>query len=113
MPGVKINFRPHGHATERAGADAVAPVRMTQAMRLLLTYVDADKGRTDDEAAALCGMETSNSYTKRCSDLRNLNYIASKTVAGIELTRPGSAGVRRIICWITDEGRAWLDSKRA
>lgn len=107
---MKINYRPHGHDTEKAGAAAVAPRRLSQCDRLLQPYAHAVMGLTDDQAADAAGMLGSNSYTKRASDLRNLGYIAPMKIAGVEVTRTGLSGVKRLVCWITDEGEQRLQS---
>ena len=103
--GSLINFHPHGHESEKAGAEHIAPKRMPQAMRLLKCYENKTEGLTDEEAADIAGLSHVG-YWKRCSDLRNLGYITTMLVDGHEVTRPGKAGVRVIVCFITNKGRS-------
>lgn len=106
------------HATSVAGAHAVAFRAGSQSHRLLAGYEAAgntkhiggdDYGFTDEEAAEWAGLLRS-CYWKRCGELRQdglIEVIPQPSPDGV-LTRIGSAGSPRIVCRITDEGRARL-----
>jgi hypothetical protein len=82
---------------------------MTQATKLLKAYANAPMGLTDEEAGLIADLSHTG-YWKRCSDLRNLGYIATLVIAGHEVTRATSCGVQSIVCWITEEGEQRLKS---
>jgi hypothetical protein len=103
-----INFRPDGYLTEKIGAQDVAPRAKTQRDRILQSYADQHMGLTDDQAADAAGLLGS-CYWKRCGELRAAGYIAPEYADGKPITRMGSAGSARIVCWITDEGTARLE----
>lgn len=103
-----INYRPHGYVTEKIGAQDVAKRAPTQRERLLMAYADQFMGLTDEQAADAAGLLRS-CYWKRCGELRALGLITTEEVDGKLLTRRGSAGTERIICWITEEGESHLD----
>ena len=110
---MRANYRVYGHETEKLGAQHVAPRRVPQRDRLLAQYGKAYLGLTDEEAAVNAGLEKS-CYWKRCGELRELGYISTMQKPGFaaaEETRKGSAGVSRIVCWITAEGEDYLRSK--
>ena len=88
------------HATSIAGANSVAYRAGSQKERLLRAYryAGAD-GLTDEEACVLAGISLRSCYWKRCSELREDGVIAS-----LGRSRPGDAGVPRIVCAITSDG---------
>lgn len=105
-----INYRPHGHHTERAGAADVQPRRLTQQTKLLLAYRDEMLGLTDDEAAQRARLLYT-CYWKRCGELRAKGWISTMDQEdGSPMTRMGMSGSQRIVCWITDEGEQHLKS---
>ena len=100
----KGRTRRHDHVTSVAGAQAVSYRAGSQKERLLRAYRYAGPdGLTDEEACVLAGISLRSCYWKRCSELREDGVI---TLTG--RSRPGDAGVPRIICTITEEGeRVW------
>lgn len=80
-----------------------------QKVRLLVAYRDAaDRGvdgLNDEEAAELAELGARSCWWKRCGELRDDHLI--ERPADLR-TRAGSAGVERIVCMITEAGRAYL-----
>lgn len=98
------------HATSEAGAIAVAVRAGSQKHALLTAYAAVAPwlGLTDEEAATLCGLDRA-CYWKRCGELRAEGLIAPLlNIDDAPHTRPGSAGVPRIVCVATWEGREAL-----
>lgn len=94
-------------ASSIAGAEAVATRAPTQKLRLLVEYRAAGaKGLTDEEAADAAGLNNGvTCWWHRATDLRQDGLIWPHEPAEY---RKGKAGVDRIVCAITDEGRAAL-----
>lgn len=102
--------------TRRAGS---------QAVRLLRAYARLEgEGATDSEARAAAGLSSRSCYWKRCSELRAEGLIEpvrtsqpctdGRSVDLGPLTRPDvDTGSDRIVCAITDRGRAYLARFRA
>lgn len=93
--------RANDYSTSVAGAVAVSWRAGSQKARLLATYRLSPDGLTDEEAAAQAGIPDRSCYWKRCNELRQAGLI---TPTGQE--RRGAAGVPRIVCAVTDTGRA-------
>lgn len=90
------------------GAEAVTRRAPNQRQRLLLVFYRAgDMGLTDEEAAALAGLDGS-CYWKRCGELRTVGLIA---FTGQK--RVGRAGVSRNISVITEEGETAVTGRTA
>lgn len=100
--------------TSHAAAAAVdgSPRRESQLRALLTAYSAAGRsGLTDEHAARVSGVGTDGGhYTKRCSDLRRLGYIAPRLNDddGTPMTRPGSSGRAARVCAVTGSGHAAL-----
>lgn len=79
-----------------------------QKMRLLIQYRTAgDDGLTDEQAAQAAGLYGGTTcWWHRCSDLR-ADYLIEQHAVPQE--RKGSAGVERMVCVISDAGRAVLE----
>lgn len=93
-------------------AAAAITVRAGTHRFLLLDAFDAAAcalmdGLTDEQAAQAAGL-TAAEYAKRCSELRDAGLIEPTGA-----TRPGSAGVPRIVSRITDRGYAALRDAQA
>src|SRR5690349_11325025 len=75
----------------------------------LLTAFNRDIGLTDEEAMyeTLGAVKPVSEYAKRCSELREGGFIEPTGE-----TRPGSAGVERIVSRITAKGMAWVEANR-
>jgi hypothetical protein len=100
----KGRMRHDDHATSVAGAKAVTMRATSQKAQLLAVY-----GRfsaTDEEAASLCDLKHV-TYWMRCSELRGLGLIEDTGEV-----RTGFAGTPRMVCRITERGRAVLDGLR-
>jgi hypothetical protein len=69
-------------------------------------------GLTDEEAAHIAGMPVTSCWWKRCGELRKMGYIAPvpEEDADTYVVRKGAAGVARMVCAITPEGRSALYS---
>lgn len=85
----------------------------TQRARLLAAFAlePAVDGLTDEEAADLAdGVPYRSEFAKRCSELRAAGLIEPCVDGGTSMpvTRKGVAGHYRIVCQITDAGRATL-----
>jgi hypothetical protein len=89
--------------TSKGAAQIVKTNAKTQRFQLLKAYFDHRlfSALTDDQAAEFCGLRTiiSNSWWKRCSELRNLGLIKQVGTAISPFT-----GVERMTCEITNEG---------
>ncbi|MGV8973209.1 MAG: hypothetical protein ACOH10_12880 [Rhodoglobus sp.] len=106
----KGRTRTGDHTTSAAGARDVALRAGTQAHRLLVAYeIHSSVGLTDEEAAGRAELLGS-CYWKRCGELREDALIETIPGTGHDgvRTRVGSAGTARIVCRITDAGRAVL-----
>lgn len=88
-------------STSVEGAKSVALRAGTQKRRLLEAYAEGAT-LTDEEAAERAEL-THTCYWKRCGELRDLGYIEFTGE-----TRTGGAGVQRIVCSITPNGRLAL-----
>jgi hypothetical protein len=106
------------HATSVAGARSVAFRAGSQLHRLLHGYAMAasadiyggpNRGWTDEHVAEFTGLLRS-CFWKRCGELRADGLIETIPGPGPDgvLTCPGSAGVPRIVCRITEAGTARL-----
>lgn len=71
--------------------------------QLLAAHRDHPTGLTDEEAAAAADLSPRSEYATRCSELRNVGYLADTTT-----TRPGDAGTPRMVRVITRRGLAAL-----
>ena len=87
--------------TSHIAAEAIRPKAGTQLYKLLVAYSNHPEGLTDEEAGEIAGIR--NGYWKRCSDLRNAQYIVATGQ-----TRTGSSGLPGRVCKITDSGTAVL-----
>jgi len=94
--------------TSKGGAEAGKTNAKTQRTQLLMAYY---KNRlqgpmTDDQVADACGLREviSNSWWKRCSELRNLKLITKVGTAHSPFT-----GVERMTCEISIEGIALIN----
>lgn len=96
-------------STSKAGAVAVSYRANSQKARLLQAFVSAgEQGRTDEEAAMASGVSMRSCFWKRCSELREDGMIED-----IGITRAGDAGVPRMVCRVTNAGRAMWMSEMA
>ena len=92
------------YATSRAGAKAVQPRAGSQKARLLRAFASGGPdGLPDDEAAFRAGLPATSCYWKRCGELRAAGLI---TYTGG--SKPGRAGVERMLSVITVYGRETL-----
>lgn len=91
--------------TSKAADRMINAKRPTLALKMLRAYEFVE--RTDDEAAERMGV-THTCYWKRSSELRHLRLIEPTGEA-----RKDHAGVQRIVCRITDEGRRVLREHRS
>jgi hypothetical protein len=80
----------------------------SQRGRLLLEYWDAaGGGLTDEEAATAARIPDRSCWWKRSSELRQAGLIQPMEDAeGSIMTRPGAAGMPRVVCVVTPEGEA-------
>lgn len=101
--GRVIPSRASDPGTSHAAAQSIIVSAKNQRGKLLRVYGGVDFGLTDDEAQERSGVSPHSCYWKRCSELRDGGYIAPTG-----RTRTGRAGVQRIVCQITDEGRRAL-----
>ena len=110
-PAVAI-ARKSDPVTSKAAAVRVSPRTGTQKYRLLIEYERAGRtGLTDYEAAASASM-LNVGYWKRCSDLRNDEFIAPlQHESGNLVTRYSPNGDAQMVCAITDSGLAALPPK--
>lgn len=97
--------------TSHAATTAIRVKAGTQRHRLLAAFAQdaAEAGLTDEEAADLAdGVPYRSEFAKRCSELRMAGFIELCLYAGTSspVTRKGVAGQERIVCQITDAGRA-------
>lgn len=95
--------RKDDHSTSTEGARDVGYRSGSQKAKLLGAYATASRGCTDEDAAVAAGL-TNTCYWKRCGELRRDGVI--EQIPGE--TRPGSAGVSRMVCRITEAGLAAL-----
>jgi hypothetical protein len=100
-PGVR-------NADPRTSGQAVPGVmrRGSQRHLLLRSYAERapESGLTDEEAMERAvGVNPNSEYATRCSELRNAGWIED---TGED--RKGNSGTPRIVCRITDAGRAEL-----
>lgn len=82
-------------------AAATVAYRAGSAKALLMTaYQSHPDGLTDEEAATIAGIPLTSEYAKRCSELRDDMRIVPRInpATGQPLTRPGRAGVDRMVC---------------
>lgn len=92
------------HAAEPRGARRVTATN--QRGRLLAAFHHVGPaGCTDEAAATLAGIPLTSEYAKRCSELRDAGYV--ETTGD---TRPGAAGVDRIVSRVTHAGAVALAS---
>jgi len=91
--------------TSHLGASDVRLRRDSQKVQLLIEY--AKRPMTDEEAgyASKLAMKPKCCYWKRCSELRDLGFIADMGV-----TRLSSAGSAMMVCDLTREGRIALQN---
>lgn len=86
-----------------------SPIRANTQRHLLLESYTKDaagrqNGLTDEQAMELAvGVRHDSEYAKRCSELR-----AAGLIIDTGKDRPGNAGTDRIVCQITELGRAEL-----
>ena len=96
------------YITSTAGARDVARRAPNQRVKLLIQFrTDADRGGdglNDEEAATAAGL-LHTCFWKRCGELRTDGLIEQPPG---DPRRMGSAGVERIVCQITEPGRAYL-----
>lgn len=98
--------------TSHQGAADVATRAPSQAMKLLVQYARSNRSLTAEEAADLAGVNRPGvCYWKRCSELREMGYIAPVRIAGVLVTRTSAAGSAQMVCVITDAGREALRAK--
>ena len=103
----KGRHRSNDRSTSMDGAASVAYRAGSQKARLLDQYKQAGpEGLTDDEAASSAGLMKS-CYWKRCGELRQDGVIVETGV-----TRPGEAGVQRIVCVWNPENPALENDDR-
>jgi hypothetical protein len=105
MPVEALHRNPD-RATSVEGAHNVQMRSGTQKVKLLAAYAIYFE-LTDDEAAAYADLLQS-TYWRRCGELRDLGLIEDTGK-----TRPGRAGVSRMICRITNAGHEALAKIRA
>lgn len=97
----KGSVRNPDHETSVEGARSVWPRAGSQKARLLAAYYYyMVEGLTDEEAATYAGLLKA-CYWKRCGELRQDGFIEES-----DKTRPGEAGVPRIVCYLTPKGRS-------
>lgn len=100
-PGVRADDWETSQAADRM----ISGKRPTLAVKMLRAYLGADL--TDEEAATRTELLRS-CYWKRSSELRYLGFIEPTGA-----TRQGVAGVARIVCRITPEGKQVLRDRAA
>jgi hypothetical protein len=87
------------YQTSVEGAEDVAYRAGSQKARLLAVYKAVyPAGLTDEEAATRAGLPITSCYWKRCGELRQDGYIEMIVSEAGALTRPGQAGVSRVVC---------------
>lgn len=102
--GRTIPARASDPGTSRAATAAVTIRAGTQRTRLLQAFA-ALPDATDEEAMEHAeGVSPVSEFAKRCSELRDAGLIETTGQ-----TRPGGAGVDRIVSRVTDAGRAALE----
>lgn len=92
--------------------DAAAAIKIragSQRHLLLDVFVlRGHAGYTDEEAMhAADGVTPTSEYSKRCSELREGGFIEPTGE-----TRPGAAGVERIVSRATAKGRTWWENNQ-
>ncbi len=101
------------HETSLAGLEDIKFRSGTQKHQLLVAYEAAYAwasvdGYTDEEAAQHAGLMHVE-YWVRCGELRDDNLIEQVYKKNHrELTRPGRSGNERMVCAITELGKAYL-----
>lgn len=85
--------------TSIEGAKSVAYRAGSQKEKLLNAYINAyPNDLTDEEAAINAGISLTSEFSKRCGELRQAgNIVVVYPIEGVPLTRPGKAGVPRIV----------------
>jgi hypothetical protein len=101
--GRSIPSRTTDPETSHAAFQSILVTASNQRGKLLLPYRYATDGLTDEEAQERSGVPVRSCWWKRCSELREVGLIVATGDV-----RKGQAGVERMVCVITPEGRAKL-----
>lgn len=104
LKGMRVATRHSDPVTSKQAAKDLTPRVGTQRMTMLRAYAYGGQ-LTDEEAADLVDLEHT-CYWKRASELRQGGFIAPVYEDGKLVTRKGKAGSPRMVCGLTDKGRA-------
>ena len=92
-------YRADDWETSVEAAQNVAYRAGSQKAKLLQAFADAyPNDLTDEEAAEAAGISLTSEYSKRCGELRqDQRIVVVYPIEGVPLTRPGKAGIPRIV----------------